>query len=63
MLAGDPNIAGLRDCIVRRFGDFVGIGQPLVNAWVEQFGEFVAVETKQFTIETAVLQRSDFQRQ
>ena len=63
VVAEDPKVAGLRDRFVRRFGNIVRIGQSLLDAGIEQLGEFIGIETKQFAIETDCLQFADFDRQ
>ncbi len=42
-----PQVAALRRRRVRRFGDLVRVGQPLLHAGIEQLGKLVRVETEQ----------------
>ena len=61
MVSEDPKVARLSDRVVGRFRNVVGVGQSRFNAWIEQLGQLVAVETEQFAIETNLLQFADFQ--
>ena len=63
MVAKNPKVAWLRDCIVWGIGDIIGIGQTLTDARIKQLRQLIGIEAKQFTIEPALLESVDLDRQ
>ncbi len=63
MVAKNPQIAWLRDGIVGRLGNVVGIGQTFLHVRIKQPGQVVLRESDQVEIEIHPLQVGQFDRQ
>jgi hypothetical protein len=46
MFTKDPQVTGLGDCFVGRFGNFIGITQTVLDAGIEQFGQFILIKAQ-----------------
>jgi hypothetical protein len=55
VLAEQPQVPGLRGCLVGRCRRLVGIAQAIADTGVEQLGQLVLVETEQFQVVIHVL--------
>ncbi len=56
VVAQYPQVARLRDRIVRRLGDFIRVGQALLELATEQLGQFVGIEPQQRPVDAGALQ-------
>ena len=63
MVTEDPKIAWLGNRFVWRLRHIVWIGEPFVDAGVEQLGEFVRIEAEQTKVVSAFTQLLQLDRQ
>jgi hypothetical protein len=63
MFAQNPQVAGLCDCLVGGFGNFIGVGEAVLDVRAEQFVEIVGRKSDQIDVEIEVLEFEEFRRQ